>query len=352
MLESSLKWTKTEIFFDPDVQINIKYDPLTQLCAIIVLHTQKEGSTLGGCRWLAYSNLNEAIGDATRLAKGMSYKSAISGLSYGGGKAVVVRPAYIRDKEQYFKSFAKFVDQLEGKYITTADSGLSTCELDLIAKYTNFVTGQTFIDGSSGDPSPFTAKGVLLGIEAAVKYKLNKNSLEGLHIVIQGVGNVGQYLMQEFIEKGARLTVCDTNPVALRQCQEKFGVGIVEPQNIYDVKCDIFSPCALGGILNEDSIARLNTSIIAGCANNQLKSTDDGQRLVEKNILYTPDYVINAGGLIKVAAQYEGASLQHVNEKIEEIPSRLLRIFEIADSSNKPTNLVSDEMALRILSST
>lgn len=334
---------------DQETEINIKYDPSTQLCAIIAIHNLNRGPALGGCRWLPYLSLGDALYDAVRLAKGMSYKAAISRLPYGGGKAVLLKPKNAINKKEYFKSFASFVEQMNGKYITTADSSLNTPELDLISKYTNFVTGQTFSDGVSGCPSSFTAEGVLRGIEAAVKFKLNRDRLEGLHIAIQGIGNVGYHLVRKLYARGAKLTVCDTNPALLNRCTEEFHLKTVEPQDIYSVACDVFSPCALGGVLNPETISRLNTLIIAGSANNQLKSPEDGGKLAQKNILYAPDYVINAGGLIKVAAQYDNTPLATVEEKINAIHDKLLNIFVVASSKNSSTNLVADEMAAELL---
>lgn len=334
---------------DDKTEINIKSDPSSQLFAIIAIHSLNRGPALGGCRWLEYSNFADALSDVTRLAKGMSYKSALCQLPYGGGKAVLIKPKHIKEKQRYFESFAQFVNQLDGKYITTADSGISTSELDLISKYTNFITGQSDHKNSSGDPSPYTAQGVLRGIEAAVKFKLNRSSLEGLRIAVQGVGHVGYCLVKMLYERGMRITICDVNTELIKKCQDEFNVSMVSPDEIYQVNCDVFSPCALGGVLNSSSIPKLNTAIVAGCANNQLLTEEDANKLANKNILYVPDYVINAGGLIKVAGQYEGASLASVNEKIEKIYPRLIKIFELASSQNISPNSIANYQAEQLI---
>jgi leucine dehydrogenase len=330
-------------------QVYLKHDPATQLLAIIAIHSMKRGVALGGCRWLEYSSFEEALTDARGLAKAMSYKAALSSLPHGGGKAVLYKPKHIPDKNAYLKSFSDFINSLNGDYVTTIDSGMQVSDLDFIAQHTSFITGHTQPDGSTGDPSPATASGVIYGMEAAAKFKLDRSSLEGLHVAIQGLGNVGYSLVKELYKRGAKITVCDTDKEKIQYCVDEFSVNYVEPDKIYQTPCDIFSPCALGSGLNSKTIPLLNTYIIAGSANTQLGTSADGVALAKRDILYAPDYVINAGGLIAVAGQYARNSKDLISSQIEAIYTRLWEIFASAKTNNLSTNIIADKMAQKIL---
>lgn len=328
-------------------EIHFKADPESGLFAIVGIHSTKRGPALGGCRCIHYHNLQDALIDAVRLAQGMTYKAAISGLPQGGGKSVLIRPHHIPDREAYFSAFGKFLNDLGGRYITAVDSGTSPADMDIIAKHTPYVTSTTSSDKFHlpGDPSPFTATGVRRGIEAAVYFKLGKSKLDGLHIAIQGVGNVGYHLAKELYERGVKLTVCDISPLATARCEKEFGATVVNSDEIFNVVCDVFAPCALGAIINDNHINMLNTTIVAGSANNQLAETFHGKVLHERGILYAPDYVVNAGGLIHAVAQYHQTSLDEANQQIDNIYDTLLTIFERSKNSNIPTSEIADTIA-------
>jgi len=323
-------------------RFHIKIDSKTGLRAIIAIHSTKRGPALGGCRLIKYPHIGAAFNDAMRLGYGMSYKAAISNLPLGGGKAVLLKPDEIADRTAYFTAFGKFIDSLKGEYITAVDSGTSIADMETIATQTNYVTGTA---SEGGDPSPLTALGVRRGIEAAVKFKLNKDNLKGIRIAIQGLGRVGYYLCKELIPLGAKIIASDVNKTLVEQYQEKFSIDTVLPENIYDVECDVFSPCALGGTLNERTIPRLTASIIAGSANNQLEKPQQGEMLHLRGILYAPDYAINAGGLIFAYAQYTHASLEKAQENVSNIYYSLMTIFERSKAENYPTAGVADEIA-------
>lgn len=330
-------------------EIHIKADPETGLYAIVAIHSTKLGPALGGTRCIPYHNLSSAIVDATRLARGMTYKAAISGLPQGGGKGVIMRPAFIQDRHAFFAAYAKFVNDLGGRYITAVDSGTTTADMDIIAQYTSYVTSTTTHNSFPGDPSPLTALGVRRGIEAAVAFKLGRKSLEGIHVAIQGVGQVGYPLAKDLHDLGAKLTVCDISTEATYRCATEFGAQVVSVDEIFTIPCDIFAPCALGAVLNDEVIAALDTKIIAGSANNQLADTRHGKMLHDKGILYAPDYVVNAGGLIHAVAQYHHTSVEDAHQHILRIYDTLITIFERSKDSNMPTNDIADALAVERL---
>jgi len=325
--------------------IHIKTDPQTGLRAIIAIHNVNLGPALGGCRCVPYASTEAALLDAMRLARGMSYKAAISGIAQGGGKSVLIKPTEIKDRERYFESFGEFVETLGGRYITAVDSGTSVSDMDIIARKTKHVVSTSGAMGGSGDPSPHTAHGVLRGIQAAVEFKLNKNDLKGVHIAIQGAGNVGYHLAKELAELGARLTICDSKPETATKFGHEFGATVVDKENIFDVECDVFAPCARGGILDNHTVARLKAVIVAGAANNQLADSSVAQTLHNRGIVYAPDYVINAGGLIQVSLNDE----QLINEKVNGIYDALLNIFQRSSSENLPSSTVADVIAKEII---
>jgi leucine dehydrogenase len=325
--------------------IHIKTDIKTGLRAIIAIHNTNLGPALGGCRCVHYDTGEAALMDAMRLAQGMSYKAAIAGIAHGGGKSVLMRPAQIDDREAYFEAFGAFVEELNGRYITAVDSGTGVADMDIVARRTRHVVSTSNTQGGQGDPSPYTAKGVLLGIQAAVAHRLERNDLEGVHVAIQGAGHVGYFLARDLAERGAALSICDNKPQAAQRIADEFHGQVVDKNVIYDVDCDVFAPCALGGVINEDTVVRLNAKIVAGAANNQLSNSVMGERLHKRGILYAPDYVINAGGLIQVSLKNHG----EIEQKVNAIHATLLEIYRRSQKENQPTGIIADALAREII---
>lgn len=322
-------------------ELHVKFDKETGLKAIIAVHNTKRGPALGGCRLMPYKATAKALEDALRLASMMTLKAAVSNLPHGGAKAVLIKPKIIQNREAYFEKFAEFVDELNGRYITAVDSGTTPADMDIIARKTKHVTCTTL----EGDAAPHTAFGVRRGIEAAVQFKLGRSDLQGLHVTIQGAGHVGYELAKQLHEAGAKMTMCDIDNLALERCVSEFGVELCAPDEIYDIKADVFAPCALGSILNLNTIRRLKTKIIAGSANNQLAHMQYGLVLHERGILYAPDFVINAGGLIQASAMYVHADFDKAHENISHIHDTLLEIFERSKKENNPTTEVTKLVA-------
>ncbi len=321
-------------------------DEETGLKAITAIHNTNLGPALGGCRCIEYPSTNAAIIDAVRLAQGMTYKAAISHLPLGGGKMVILKPPKIIDRIAFFSAVGKVVEALNGRYITAVDSGTSVEDMDIVAKTTAHVVATSHGNLSIADPSILTAQGAVRGIEAAVKYKLNRTSLDGIHIAIQGLGHAGYAMAKDLHEMGARLTVYDIKPALQERAAQEFKANIAPNlDSLISLECDVFSPCALGGILNDETIAKLKAPIVAGCANNQLAEARHGQRLVERGVLYAPDYVINAGGLIYVAAGLNHITEGEAKNKIHHIYDTLLEIFAWADKESRPTNEIADQLA-------
>jgi leucine dehydrogenase len=329
-------------------EFHFKIDIPTGLFAIIAIHSTRLGPSLGGCRCLEYPSINAAILDVMRLAQGMSYKAAISNLPIGGGKTVLLKPPIIEDREKYFKAYGAFIETLGGRYITAVDSGTSVQDMDMVATVTKYVTSTS---KGKGDPSPYTARGIRRAIEAGVAFKLKKKNLEGVHVAIQGLGHVGYHLVKELFERGAKLTVTDTSEETMQLCATEFGARPVAIDQIYSVACDVFAPCALGAILNDATIPLLRTPLVIGAANNQLAEPRHGNELHRLGILYAPDYVINAGGLIEVSTQYLNptADRAEVLQKVDKIYDTILRIFERSQQENLPTSQIADNMALERL---
>jgi len=325
-------------------EVCVKFDHDTGLKAIIAIHNLKRGPAIGGCRLVSYPSTDHALEDSLRLAYMMSFKAAISNLPHGGAKAVLIKPNVIKNRRAYLEAFGRFVEELGGKYITAMDSGTSVEDMDIIETQTQYVTCTTS-SGNGGDPSPYTALGVRRGIEAAVKFKLGKDTLEGVHVAIQGAGHVGYFLAKELKKRGAQLTMCDVNQDNLRRCVEELGVATCAVEAIYDIKADIFAPCALGAVLNLHTIKRLQVSIVAGSANNQLAHHQHGGLMQEKGILYAPDFVINAGGLIYVAETYNNKNTHHAISQVENIYSTLTAIFESAAQQECATNQIAETIA-------
>lgn len=339
-LDSLLRYAKYLGYGD----VHTKIDDKTGLYAIVAIHNLTRGPAIGGCRMVAYSSMSKAMEDALRLGYMMSYKSAISNLPHGGAKAVLIKPKVIKDRDAYFETFGEFLNELGGRYITAVDSGTSPAEMDIIARRTKFVTCTSQF-AEMADPSPLTALGVRRGIEAAVKYKLNRDSLDGVHVSLQGVGHVGYALAKELHQLGARLTVTDINSHAVERCVDEFKATICQPDAIYDIEADVFAPNALGAVINRDTINRLNVKIVAGAANNQLAHHLYGTLLLERGILYAPDFLINAGGIIYVAVMYDHGSAQKAMQQIENIYHSVTDIFARSAKENKATNLIAEDIA-------
>ncbi len=327
-------------------EVHLKTDQEVGLRAIVAVHNLKFGPAIGGCRFIEYESTNAALFDAMRLARGMTYKAAISGLPHGGGKAVIVRPPGMTEEQRtkIFERYGAFVDSLGGRYITCEDSGTKVSDMNTVKSQTDHVLGYDPNSGSSGDPSPLTAFGVRRGLQAAVKHKYGRDDVEGLKVSVQGVGSVGYYLAKELHELGAELIVTDINQASIDRCVSEFGATAVAPDDIYGVECDIFAPCALGAILNDDTIPQLKCDIIAGASNNQLLEDRHGVMLLERDILYSPDYAINAGGLINVAVEFEGYDSDKVRTKCSAIYDTMMEIFERATSEKLPPGVVADRI--------
>ena len=308
--------------------LHIHSDLASGLIAIIAIHSTKLGPALGGCRYIEYGTFDEAVVDALRLAKAMSFKSAITDLPFGGGKAVIIKSYPMPEREHFFQAFGKFVHSLQGQYITAEDSGTTVADMDIIKTVTPFVTGINDPNFSFADPSILTAIGIRYGMQAAVKFALKRDNLEGLHVAIQGVGKVGYQLVKELIKHGVKITVSDLNAKNITKCQEEFKVEITAPEHIHKIACDIFAPCALSNAIHPGNLNEIQAKIIAGSANNQLKTPDLADVLMNKGILYAPDYVINAGGLIHAATQYLHEKEQSALEKAKKIENTLTLLFE------------------------
>jgi len=322
------------------------HDPRARLKAIIAIHDTTLGPALGGCRMWAYDTDDAALEDVLRLSRGMTYKSAMAGLNFGGGKAVVIGDPHKDKSEALLRRLGRFVESLGGQFITGEDVGMSVEDIDVMGQETRFVAG---IAERGGDPSPATAWGVYSGIKAAVRHRLGRDDLGGLGVAVQGLGHVGSRLCERLAEAGARLLVTDIDADALRQAVERFSATAVAPDDIYDAEVEVFAPCALGAVLNDQTIPRLKAAIVAGSANNQLASAEHGRALLERGILYAPDYVINAGGLIHVSYEitYRGTHFERevAMAHVGRLHDRLRDLFARAEADGVPTNEMADRIA-------
>lgn len=343
MEEDFLEYALSHGFGD----LHFKVDPKTGMKALIAIHSTKLGPALGGCRFIEYPNIRMAIQDAMRLARGMSFKAASVNLPLGGGKSVLIKPKGPFDREQYMRQFGLFINELQGRYITALDSGTELKDMDIIAEHTPYVAS---LSQHNGDPSPSTAEGVLRGIQAAVAFRLGKDQLKGMHVAIQGLGHVGALLAQKLQALGATLTVADVSPKAVEWAAKELGAQVVSPDKIHRVPCDVFSPCALGAVINDTSIEQLQTTIVAGAANNQLAHRLHGKILHDKGILFAVDYVINAGGLIFAASKYLHTPAEKVLQQIDGIYTSLMEIFERSAKEGLPVSQIADALALEKLS--
>jgi leucine dehydrogenase len=321
-------------------------DEPTALRAIIAVHSTALGPAAGGCRMWPYASTAEAVTDALRLSRGMSYKNAMAGLPFGGGKSVIIGDSR-RKTPALFEAFGRFIDSLGGRYITAEDVGTTTADMESVAKHTRFVTGLHRRGGEfGGDPSPKTAFGVYLGIKAAVKFRMGRADLNGLRVAVQGVGGVGYHLCRLLAAEGVDLYAADVRANAVERARDEFKARVVPVETVLSEDVDVVAPCALGAVLNDRSIAGLRARIVAGAANNQLAKDSDGAALQADGVLYAPDYVINAGGIISATREYLGGSSEaQVTTEIHGIPARLTEIFERARRENRPTNAIADQLA-------
>jgi leucine dehydrogenase len=321
-------------------------DHASGLRAVIGIHNTVLGPAIGGTRMRRYDSEDDAVLDALRISRSMTYKAAAAGLNLGGGKCVIMGDPRKEKSEALFRALGRFIESLEGRYITAEDVGTTVDDMEYVYMETRHVTGITVAHGGSGDPSPVSAYGVFRGIEAAVKTKFGREDLTGLTVAVQGVGSVGYFLIKQLHEAGARIMACDIEPDRARRVAEEFGVDVVDPATIYDVSAEVFSPCALGAILNDETIPRLKAKVVCGGANNQLAVPGrHGALLDEKSILYAPDYVVNAGGLINVFCELEGYVRERAMRRTSGIYETTLRVFEIARDRGMPTSQAADLMA-------
>jgi leucine dehydrogenase len=321
-------------------------NPDVGLQAIIAVHSTVLGPGLGGVRMWPFQSLEEALIDVLRLSRGMTYKAAATGLNLGGGKAVIIGDPKTDKNEALLRCFGTYVESLGGLYITAEDVGTKTADMECIHQETRWVTGVSPDLGGGGDPSPVTAFGVLQGIKAAANHRFGSPELRDKSVAIQGLGSVGYYLASYLHEAGAKLFGCDIDEVAVARARTELGLEPVATAEIFDVDCDIFAPCALGAVLNEDTIPRLRCQIVAGAANNQLADADrDGSALAARGILYAPDFVINAGGLINVYSELTGYNKDRAMRMARGIFDNTMRVFEIAQRGGVPTYVAADRLA-------
>lgn len=326
--------------FDTHEHVAFRADPESGLKAIISVHNTNLGPAVGGCRMWPYENDVLALEDALRLSRGMTYKSALANLPFGGGKAVIIGDSRKDKSEDLLRAMGQFVDSLGGLYVVAEDVGTTVEDMDIVAEVTKHVACTS---EGSGNPSPYTAMGVFEGLRAAVGHKLRSNAgLDGIHVAVQGLGQVGFALAQQLHDSGARLTVADISKEAVTRAADELGATPVEPSSIHTVEADVFAPCALGAILHDRSIGQLQARIVAGAANNQLAEDRHGAALAARGILYAPDYAINAGGIIEIAHIGDEAKME---AQVRAIHNTLTDLFQRADTEQLPTNVIADKMA-------
>lgn len=328
--------------FDEHEHVAFRFDPETGLKAIISVHNTNLGPAVGGCRMWPYESDTLALEDALRLSRGMTYKSALANLPFGGGKAVIIGDSRTGKSEHLLRAMGRFVESLGGLYVVAEDVGTTVEDMDVLAQVTKHVACTS--DGS-GNPSPYTALGVFEGLRAAVRHKLRGNAdLDGVHVAVQGLGQVGFALSQRLHEAGAMLTVADISQDAVTRAADELGATPVGAADIHRIDADVFAPCALGGIFNDVTIPQLGAQIVAGAANNQLAEDRHGGALAARGVLYAPDYAINAGGIIEIAHMGERGDAKTL-EHVRAIHDTLIDLFQRADSEQLPTNVIADKMA-------
>ena len=315
------------------------------LKAIIAIHNSVLGPALGGLRMWNYATEQDALNDVLRLSRGMTYKAAVSGLNLGGGKAVIIGDPAVDKSEALFRAFGRFVNSLNGRYITAEDVGIDVNDMEYVFKETPFVTGVHQVHGGSGDPSPFTAYGTLQGLMAALQAKFGNEEVGDYAYAVQGVGHVGMEFVKLLRERGAKVFVTDINKELVQRAVDDHGAEAVAPDQIYDVDAQVYSPSALGGTVHENTLPRLKCQVICGAANNQLANDEIGDEVMRKGILYAPDYAVNAGGLMNVSLEIDGYNRERAMRMLRTIYFNLGRIFEIAQRDGIPTYKAADRMA-------
>lgn len=335
-----------QISFDDHEQIVFCNDKDTGLKAIIGIHNTVLGPALGGTRMWDYASEWEALNDVLRLSRGMTYKSAITGLNLGGGKAVIIGDAKTQKTPELMRRFGRFVDSLSGKYITAEDVGMETADMDTVHEVTKNVVGISEEKGGSGNPSPITAYGVFMGLKAAAKHKFGTDNLEGKTVLVQGIGHVGETLVKHLTENGAKVYISDINQERLEEVKKKYDANIFEGKDVYDAEVDIYAPCALGATINDDTVKRIKAKVIAGAANNQLADeATHGKILKERGIVYAPDFLINAGGIINVYAELEKYDKKEILKKTENIYNTTLEILTKADKEEMTSHYAALKIA-------
>ena len=331
-----------QLSFDNHEQIVFCNDKDTGLKAIIGIHNTVLGPALGGTRMWNYNNEWEALNDVLRLSRGMTFKSAITGLNLGGGKAVIIGDAKTQKTPELMRKFGEFVHSLSGRYITAEDVGMTTADMDTVREVTPYVTGISESKGGAGNPSPITAYGVFMGMKAAAKFKYGSDVLEDKSVFVQGIGHVGESLVEHLLNEGAKVTIADINEARLEEVASKHDVQIYRGQDLYSETMDIYAPCALGATINDETLNKLQCDVIAGAANNQLADeVKHGRMLQERGIVYAPDFLINAGGIINVYAELENYDRQEIMRKTENIYNTTLEIFNRADQNKITTNMAA-----------
>lgn len=327
-----------QLSFNDHEQIVFCHDKDTGLKAIIGIHNTVLGPALGGTRMWNYDNEWEALNDVLRLSRGMTFKSAITGLNLGGGKAVIMGDAKTQKTPELMRKFGEFVNGLGGKYITAEDVGMETSDMDIVREVTPYVTGISESKGGSGNPSPITAYGVFMGMKAAVNYKFGSSTMEGKKVLVQGVGHVGASLVDHLYKEGAHIMISDINQEKLLELRKKYQATIIPGEEIFQQELDVYAPCALGATINDNTVNAINTKVIAGAANNQLADENaHGKILMERGIAFAPDFLINAGGIINVYAELEGYGTDEIMRKTENIYNTTLAIFRYAEENQITT---------------
>ena len=334
-------------------ELHFAYDAVSGLRSIIALHSTTLGPAIGGCRIRAYASEAEAIDDVTRLGRGMSYKAAHAGLPHGGGKSVILAPPDLAessfDRKRLFEAFGRFVDGLGGRYLTAEDSGTSPSDMNVIRGVTKHVLGASPEHGGAGDPSPFTALGCRRGIEAVNEHVFGRKGLAGLHVAIQGVGHVGYYLAKELAALGATLTIADVDPARIALVTRELKATVVPIDHILEVECDVLAPCALGGAITEACAGKVAAKAIAGAANNQLRTPTSGEILAERGIFYAPDYIINGGGLIHVAAEYAGYQREPTVARVMKVYDSIRDLIIRSRAEQIRPEILADQIAREII---
>lgn len=326
-------------------QIVFCNEPEAGLQAIIGIHSTARGPALGGCRMWPYASEADALQDVLRLSRGMTYKAAVAGLPLGGGKAVIIGDPKKDKSKALFRAFGRFVESLNGRYITAEDVGVVMEDMDTVLTETKYVTGVSPEVGGSGNPAPFTALGCLRGMLASVNFKTGRRALKGMRVAVQGTGHVGQHLIRLLRERDVEVIAGDIDEAKCAAFCAETGCKAVPADEVLFADCDVLAPCAMGGILNDESIPKLNCEIVAGSANNQLLSPIHGRQLKDRGILYAPDYAINAGGLLNVSVELEGYHREKATELVSGIYETMMNIYRLAEKQDLPTNEAADRLA-------